>query len=135
MGLGSMGGRLAERVVLAGYDTAVFDVSPGPARADRLAQLSSSATREFASRVGSRAADSPADCVAGRTVLLTCLPRSINVRVIHLLPGSTAGECRRRSRRWPPRARCTRAVSGWTAPPVGQRTEPGADVRPRRLPG
>lgn len=73
LGLGAIGAPMA-RHLASRYDLAVWNRTAGRAK-------------DFASRHGARAADSPADAAKGATVVVTCLPTSREVEA--LLDGTT----------------------------------------------
>lgn len=69
VGIGRMGWPMAARLVDAGYDVAVCDVTPG--RAD-----------DFAARIGGTAAQTPGDAAREADVVITMLPSSAHVRMV-----------------------------------------------------
>eukprot|EP00656_Telonema_subtile_P056576 TRINITY_DN9069_c0_g1_i1.p1 TRINITY_DN9069_c0_g1~~TRINITY_DN9069_c0_g1_i1.p1 ORF type:complete len:344 (+),score=97.71 TRINITY_DN9069_c0_g1_i1:132-1163(+) len=88
IGLGAMGGELAGRIVKAGHDTHVFD-------------LSEEITRKFTDNHGGQYCGSLAELVDSRAVILTCVPKSVHVQATKkqlleqglLTPGTTWLDC------------------------------------------
>jgi len=68
VGLGSMGGKLAQRIIGGGYNTNVFD-------------LADSTTRDFASANGGNYCQDLTQLSIDRNVIVTCLPKSQHVQV------------------------------------------------------
>jgi 3-hydroxyisobutyrate dehydrogenase-like beta-hydroxyacid dehydrogenase len=73
IGLGAMGGPMAERLAAAGYDLTVYD--PSPPAIKRLTDL------------GAKAASSPLEAASGREVAFACLPDPRVSRAVALGPG------------------------------------------------
>src|SRR5206468_11967816 len=83
IGLGTMGGPMAQNLVKAGVSVVVHDANPN-------------ATKSFAGRPGVTAARSAADVAAGTKALFTCLPNDEIVRSAYLgAHGVAAGAARR----------------------------------------
>jgi 3-hydroxyisobutyrate dehydrogenase-like beta-hydroxyacid dehydrogenase len=70
IGVGNMGGRLARRLIAAGYDLTIFDTSPD-------------ALQAFA-KLGALPADSPAAVASACEVVITCLPTPAVVYAVAL---------------------------------------------------
>ncbi len=82
IGLGTMGGPMAQNLVKAGVSVVVHDANP-------------SATKSFAGRPGVTVARSAADVAAGTKALFTCLPNDEIVRSAYLgAHGVAAGGAR-----------------------------------------
>jgi len=72
IGVGRMGGRLARRLIDAGYDLTIFDTS-------------ADAVRTF-TELGAHAAGSPADVASLCEIVITCLPTPAVVQAVALGP-------------------------------------------------
>src|SRR5256885_6328725 len=82
IGLGTMGGPMAQNLVNSGVSVVVHDANP-------------TATKAFAGRPGVSVARSAADVAARSTTLFTCLPNDEIVRAAYLgADGVTAGGSR-----------------------------------------
>lgn len=77
VGLGLMGSAMAEQLLAAGYDLAVWNLEPGPA--ERLAEQ------------GARAAGSPAEVAAASDIVLLCVLDTPAVEAVVFGPAGIAG--------------------------------------------